>query len=121
MLEVVREFTEFFIEESCGWCPPCRVGTTVMLKMLDKIIEGKGSSKDLEELERVCNTVKMMSRCGLGQTAPNPILTTMKNFPKLYSSLIKTEEYVPTFDWGNALSDGIAIAGREPVWEGEEL
>jgi len=121
MLEVVREFTEFFIEESCGWCAPCRVGTTVMLEMLDKIIEGKGSSKDLEELERVCNTVKMMSRCGLGQTAPNPILTTMKNFPKLYSSLIKTEEYVPTFDWGNALSDGIAIAGREPVWEGEEL
>jgi len=121
MLDVVREFTEFFIEESCGWCPPCRVGTSVMLGMLDKIITGKGSRKDLEELEKVCNTVKKMSRCGLGQTAPNPILTTMKNFPKLYSSLIKTEEYVPTFDWDKALADGIAIAGRKPVWEGEEL
>jgi [NiFe] hydrogenase diaphorase moiety large subunit len=121
MLEVVREFTEFFVEESCGWCPPCRVGTTVMLRMLDKIIEGKGTSRDLQELEEVCNTVKMMSRCGLGQTAPNPILTTLKNFPKLYSSLLKAEDYIPTFNWDKALSEGIALAGRGPEWEGEEL
>ncbi len=121
MLEVVREFTEFFIEESCGWCAPCRVGTTVMLRMLDKIIERKGTSRDLDELEKVCNTVKTMSRCGLGQTAPNPILTTLKNFPKLYSSLIKAEDYIPTFDWDKALSEGIALAGRGPEWEGEEL
>jgi len=121
MLEVVREFTEFFIEESCGWCPPCRVGTTVMLRMLDKIIEGKGTSRDLDELEEVCNTVKTMSRCGLGQTAPNPILTTLKNFPKLYSSLIKAEDYIPTFNWDKALSEGITLAGRGPEWEGEEL
>jgi [NiFe] hydrogenase diaphorase moiety large subunit len=92
-----------------------------MLRMLDKIIEGKGTSRDLQELEEVCNTVKMMSRCGLGQTAPNPILTTLKNFPKLYSSLLKAEDYIPTFNWDKALSEGIALAGRGPEWEGEEL
>jgi [NiFe] hydrogenase diaphorase moiety large subunit len=121
MLQTVREFTEFFIEESCGWCAPCRVGTTIMRTMLDQIIEGKGSAKDLEELEKLCNTVKAMSRCGLGQTAPNPILTTMRSFPQLYSAKVRTESTGPSFDWGEALSESVGIAGRQPVWEGEEL
>ena len=121
MLEVVKEFTEFFIEESCGWCVPCRVGTTLLMKKLEKILEGRGTKRDLDELEDLGSTVKTMSRCGLGQTAANPILTTLKNFRHLYEAKIKDEDYIPIFRWDTALADGKAIAGREPVWEGEEL
>jgi [NiFe] hydrogenase diaphorase moiety large subunit len=119
MLETVREFMEFFIDESCGWCVPCRVGTTLLLKGLDKIISGRGTKKDLADLENLANTVKTMSRCGLGQTAPNPILTTMRNMPGLYSARLRSEDFIPPFDFDKALAEGIAIAGRQPVWEEE--
>jgi [NiFe] hydrogenase diaphorase moiety large subunit len=120
MLEVVREFTEFFSEESCGWCAPCRVGTTLLLRMLDKVIDGRGTKADLEALENLGTTIKTMSRCGLGQTAANPVLTTLKNLSGIYRSKIKDEEYIPSFQIDKALEAGIEIAGREPVWE-EEL
>jgi [NiFe] hydrogenase diaphorase moiety large subunit len=119
MLEVVREFTEFFVDESCGWCVPCRAGTPLLLKGLDKIISGRGSRKDLADLENLANTVKTMSRCGLGQTAPNPILTTMRNMPGLYSARLRSEDFVPALDFDKALAESIAIAGRQPVWEEE--
>ena len=121
ILQVVHEFTEFFIEESCGWCAPCRVGTTLLLRMLNKIMDGNGTKSDLAELENLSNTIKIMSRCGLGQTAANPILTTLKNFQDLYQAKIKPEEYVPRFNFDKALADGIEIAGRQPVWEEEEV
>jgi [NiFe] hydrogenase diaphorase moiety large subunit len=117
LLSIVREFTEFFNEESCGWCTPCRAGTTVILKMFDKILLGKGSKKDIDELGSVANTIKKMSRCGLGQTAANPILTTLKNFRKLYSQKCASEDYIPPFDYDMAIAAGIEIAGREPVEE----
>ncbi len=120
MLEVVNEFTEFFIEESCGWCAPCRVGTTLLKRMLEKVIEGRGTKADLAELENLGNTIKTMSRCGLGQTAANPVLTTLQNMPEIYRARLKAEEFVPPFQIDKALADGIAVAGREPVWE-EEL
>jgi [NiFe] hydrogenase diaphorase moiety large subunit len=120
MLEVVAEFTEFFIEESCGWCAPCRVGTTLLKRMLEKVIEGRGTKADLADLENISNTIKAMSRCGLGQTAANPVLTTLKNMPEIYRARLKAEDFVPPFQIDKALADGIAIAGREPVWE-EEL
>jgi [NiFe] hydrogenase diaphorase moiety large subunit len=121
ILQVVRNFTEFFVEESCGWCVPCRVGTTLLLNMFDKVLEGKGSKKDIEELENLGNTVKTMSRCGLGQTSANPILTSIKNFPKVYQSVMKSDEFIPPFDFDKALKEGIEIAGREPVWEEEGI
>jgi [NiFe] hydrogenase diaphorase moiety large subunit len=117
LLSIVREFMEFFNEESCGWCTPCRAGTTIILKMIDKILQGKGSKKDIDELRSVANTIKKMSRCGLGQTAANPILTTLKNFRKLYSQKCASEEYIPPFDYQRAIAAGIEIAGREPVDE----
>jgi [NiFe] hydrogenase diaphorase moiety large subunit len=70
-------------------------------------------------LKRVGNTVKTMSRCGLGQTAANPILTTLQNFRKLYEDVCKTDEYVPPFDYEKAIAVGVEIAGREPVEEEE--
>jgi [NiFe] hydrogenase diaphorase moiety large subunit len=119
LLGIVHSFTEFFNDESCGWCAPCRAGTTLILKILDKILEGDGSTHDLAMLEKVGNTIKKMSRCGLGQTAANPILTTLQNFRVLYEALCKTDEYIPPFDYKKAIAAGVDIAGREPVEEEE--
>ena len=119
LLDIVKSFTEFFTDESCGWCAPCRAGTTLILEMLDKILEGRGSTQDLTELQKVGNTIKKMSRCGLGQTAANPILTSLQNFRGLYEALCKTDEFVPPFEYEKALAAGVEIAGREPVEEEE--
>jgi [NiFe] hydrogenase diaphorase moiety large subunit len=118
LLHLVREMIEFFIDESCGWCVPCRAGNPLMMALLDKIMSGKGSSQDLAELESLGETIKKMSRCGLGQTSPNPILTTMKNFRSLYTSKV-TDEFVPLFDYEQAIAAGIEMAGRQPVHEEE--
>jgi [NiFe] hydrogenase diaphorase moiety large subunit len=88
--------------------------------MLDKVIEGRGTKADLKELENLGSTIKTMSRCGLGQTAANPVLTTLQNLAEIYRSKIGEEEFVPSFQIDKALAEGIGIAGREPVWE-EEL
>lgn len=112
LLECMRQFTEFFVEESCGWCVPCRVGTTLLLKKLEKVLEGHGTRCDLEELERIGQTVKTMSRCGLGQTAANPILTTLSGFASLYESRIKSDDYLPSFDLEKAMEAGLNAANR---------
>jgi [NiFe] hydrogenase diaphorase moiety large subunit len=113
LLEEMREFIEFFIEESCGWCAPCRVGTSLMHQEMTKILEGRGTRTDMQELERLCMTVKTMSRCGLGQTAPNPILTTVKNFYDLYEQRLKPDAYIPSFDLEAALAAGEEASGRK--------
>lgn len=117
LLECMRQFVDFFIEESCGWCAPCRVGTTLMHEEFKKILEGHGTKGDLEALQTLCTTVKSLSRCGLGQTAPNPILTTIKNFPQLYDSKLKAEDFIPPFDLSKAIQEGAALSGRKPEVE----
>jgi len=112
LLECMRQFTEFFVEESCGWCAPCRVGTTLLLKKLEKVLEGHGTRRDLEELESIGKTVKTMSRCGLGQTAANPVLTTLSGFAGLYEARIKSEDYIPSFDLEKAMEAGLKAANR---------
>lgn len=84
MVDLARFFLDFTQEESCGKCPPCRIGTTVMLDMLNRIVEGKGEAGDLEKLEELGNNIKATSLCGLGQTAPNPVLSTMRYFREEY-------------------------------------
>ena len=84
MVEVARFFMNFTKNESCGKCVPCREGTKNMLKILEKIVQGKGEMKDLEILEDLANTVKDGSLCGLGKTAPNPVLSTLKYFKDEY-------------------------------------
>ena len=121
LLECVRQFAEFFVEESCGWCAPCRVGTTLILKKLEKIIEGKGSRQDLAQLKDLGETVKTMSRCGLGQTAANPVLTTMADFAHLYEARIQSEDFVPAFDLSKAILAGCEAAGRTPELKGEHV
>ncbi|HWR58059.1 MAG TPA: NADH-ubiquinone oxidoreductase-F iron-sulfur binding region domain-containing protein, partial [Thermodesulfovibrionales bacterium] len=88
MVSVAKFFLEFTAEESCGKCPPCRIGTTVMLDLLAKITEGKGKKGDIELLQDLCWDIISTSLCGLGQTAPNPVLTTIKYFRDEYESHI---------------------------------
>lgn len=89
MVDVARYFMEFCMDESCGKCVPCRAGTVQMHHMLSKIREGKAHSSDLAKLEALCDMVKNTSLCGLGQSAPNPVLSTLRYFREEYNSLIK--------------------------------
>ncbi|MBQ1566403.1 MAG: NADH-quinone oxidoreductase subunit NuoF [Erysipelotrichaceae bacterium] len=84
MVDVAKFYMEFICDESCGKCSPCRIGTKRMLEVLTKITEGKGTRQDLEDLKELANNVKTNSLCGLGQTAPNPILSTMASFMDEY-------------------------------------
>lgn len=84
MVDIAKFFLEFTVEESCGKCAPCRIGTRRMLEILDKITSGNGTMDDLDNLERVALAIREGSLCALGQTAPNPILSTMKHFREEY-------------------------------------
>lgn len=89
MVDVARFFMEFCMDESCGKCIPCRVGTVQLYKLLTKISEGKASFADLKLLEELCDMVKHTSLCGLGQSAPNPVFSTLRYFRDEYLALIK--------------------------------
>ena len=84
MVDMAKFFLEFTVDESCAKCTPCRVGTKRLLEMLDKITSGKGTLEDIDELENLCNYIKQNSLCGLGQTAPNPVLSTLNFFRDEY-------------------------------------
>ena len=84
MVDIARFFLEFTVDESCGKCTPCRVGTKRMLEILDKIIAGNGTLEDIDRLEELANYIKSSSLCGLGQTAPNPVLSTLRYFRDEY-------------------------------------
>ncbi len=84
MVDIAKFFLEFTVDESCGKCTPCRIGTRRLLEILDKIISGKGEMEDLDRLEELANYIKSASLCGLGQTAPNPVLSTLRYFRDEY-------------------------------------
>ena len=84
MVDIAKFFLNFTVDESCGKCTPCRVGTRRLLEMLDKITSGNGTLEDLDKLEELCYYIKENSLCGLGQTAPNPVLATLKFFRDEY-------------------------------------
>ena len=86
MVDMAKFFLEFTVDESCGKCTPCRVGTKRLLEMLDKITSGKANLEDIDKLEELCYYIKQNSLCGLGQTAPNPVLATLKFFRDEYIS-----------------------------------
>jgi [NiFe] hydrogenase diaphorase moiety large subunit len=113
ILEVAAYFMDFFIEESCGYCTPCRVGNVLIKERLENIMEGKGEPADLTYLEELGAVIKSTSRCGLGQTSPNPVLSTLKNFRPAYEALVKEDQpFQPTFDIQKALGEAKTIAGR---------
>ena len=89
MVDIARFFLDFTVDESCGKCNPCRIGTKRMMELLDKISEGKAAKSDLDKLEELANHIKENSLCGLGQSAPNPVLATLHHFRKEYVAHIK--------------------------------
>lgn len=84
MVDIAKFFLEFTVDESCGKCTPCRVGTRRLLEILEKIISGNGELEDLDRMEELCNYIKSGSLCGLGQTAPNPVISTLRYFRDEY-------------------------------------
>ena len=89
MVDIARFFLDFTVDESCGKYTPCRVGTRRMLEILERIVNGKGEEGDIERLEELANTIKSTALCGLGQTAPNPVLSTLKFFRSEYEAHIR--------------------------------
>jgi [NiFe] hydrogenase diaphorase moiety large subunit len=105
---------EFFIEESCGSCSTCRIIPKLMKERLVKILDGKGVMKDIADLEEWA-TILPFSRCGLGQTAANPIATSIKNFRELYEAKVQKDvEYDCGFDMDKAVKESCAYVGRVP-------
>ncbi len=84
MVDIAKFFLEFTVDESCGKCAPCRIGTKRIYEILEKITSGRGTLEDIDLLEELCNHVKSSSLCALGQTAPNPVLSTLKYFRDEY-------------------------------------
>jgi len=114
ILEVASAFMEFFVDESCGYCVPCRVGNVLLKNRLARVRSGEGTKSDLEYLQRLGESVKFMSRCGLGQTSPNPVLSTLKNFRPVYNSLARDDQsgLNKSFHIMKAVEQASAIAGR---------
>jgi bidirectional [NiFe] hydrogenase diaphorase subunit len=95
MVDVARFFMEFCMDESCGKCIPCRAGTVQMHNLLDKILKRKATARDLAKLEELCDMVKNTSLCGLGQTAPNPTLSSLRFFRNEYEQLLQPDKFGP--------------------------
>ncbi len=117
ILEIVEYFLDFFIEESCGYCTPCRVGNVFLKKRIDKIRRGLCQLEDLDYLRELGKTIVETSRCGLGHTSPNPVLTTLKNFPLVYAALLKTSKdgMQAAFDIQSALEESRHLAKRRSM------
>jgi [NiFe] hydrogenase diaphorase moiety large subunit len=112
--DIVLNFTEFFIEESCGSCSTCRIMPSVLKRKLQKIIDARGVAQDIEDMIEWSKVLKA-SRCGLGQTAANPIITSIKNFRHLYESKMqKNKDYDSGFDLLKAVQEACDITGRVP-------
>lgn len=92
MVNIARFFLDFTARESCGKCVPCRIGTTRMMEILNRICEGEGQEGDIELLEELCVSIKDGALCGLGQTAPNPVLTTIRYFREEYEAHIRDKK-----------------------------
>lgn len=112
LVDVVLNFTEFFIDESCGSCSTCRILPTILKEKVEKILDARGVAQDLKDMEDWGATLKA-SRCGLGQTAANPILSSLRNFRHLYESKIQTaKDYDTGFDLSKAVKESCEITGR---------
>jgi [NiFe] hydrogenase diaphorase moiety large subunit len=115
--EIVMNFLDFFIEESCGSCVPCRAMTVQYKRKLQKILDGKGVRKDIEQMlswEKVMH----MNRCGLGQSACNPVISTIKNFRELYEARLQPTDFASQFDLEAAVQESCKTAGRVPNFGG---
>ena len=108
-----KNFAKFFQHESCGLCTPCRVGSTLLVQMLEKFEAGLGSPADFEEVKNLSVLMKSMAHCGLGQTAPNHFLDAVNKFPEVFTSRMQASEFQPAFDLDLALAEARSLAGRD--------
>lgn len=106
LLDIVKDFMAFFVDESCGICTPCRAGNVDLHSKVERVIAGRATQQDLDEMVSWGNIVRHTSRCGLGATSPKPILTTLNKFPELYQQKLVVQKgpLLPSFDMAAALS-----------------
>jgi [NiFe] hydrogenase diaphorase moiety large subunit len=117
VLKIVDYFLEFFIHESCGYCTPCRVGNVFLRERIQKVMQGLAEEADLDYLKELSKTIMMTSRCGLGNTSPQPVLSSMNHFPVVYASLIgdSSQGLQASFDIQKALEESRRIAKRQSM------
>ncbi|MGD2082540.1 MAG: NAD(P)H-dependent oxidoreductase subunit E [Chromatiales bacterium] len=113
LMDMVRNFSHFFAHESCGFCTPCRVGGVLLRDLVDKVHAGHGTAHDLNDMREIGNLMRATSQCGLGATAPNPVLDTLEKFPQIYERRLSRADYEPAFDLDAALSEARRITGRD--------
>jgi [NiFe] hydrogenase diaphorase moiety large subunit len=113
MFEVARNFSHFFAHESCGFCTPCRVGTTLLKNCMDKIHDGHGTEYDINEIFKINTLLQTASHCGLGHTACNPMFDTLKKFRPAYQRRLKSLAFEPGFDLDASLSQARQMTGRD--------
>lgn len=114
ILEIVEYYMSFFVHESCGYCTPCRVGNVFLQRAVAKFRAGLANPEDIDYLTDLSNTIIETSRCGLGMTSPNPILSTLENFPLVYSAMVKPskDRIRANFDIQSAITDARRLAKR---------
>ena len=110
--EIARNFVAFFTHESCGFCTPCRVGTSLLKGYMDKLAKGYGAKKDLADIEWINRLLRNASHCGLGSTAPNAVVDTLSKFRPAYERRLKTLDFEPAFDLDAELETARRITGR---------
>ncbi len=113
LLRMVENFAAFFRHESCGFCTPCRVGTSQLELQLQKVIVGHATRRDIERMYAIGSLMRKASHCGLGQTAPNAILDTIEKFPKIYASQLRSTGFEPAFDLDASLQEARELTGRD--------
>jgi [NiFe] hydrogenase diaphorase moiety large subunit len=113
LLRVVENFARFFAHESCGFCTPCRVGTTLNAQMMQRIARGNGSRRDVKDLDKVSHLMQSASHCGLGTTAGRPILDALAKFRPAFEQRLRSLEVLPTFDLDEALAPAREVTARD--------
>ena len=113
MFEVARNFAHFFAHESCGFCTPCRVGTSLVANCMDKIANGLGSQHEISEIFKIHRLLNAASHCGLGQAACNPLFDTLHKFRPAYERRLRSLDFEPAFDLDRALASARQMTGRD--------
>jgi [NiFe] hydrogenase diaphorase moiety large subunit len=113
MFEVARNFARFFAHESCGFCTPCRVGTSLVSNCMEKIAEGHGSQHEINEIFKIHRLLHATSHCGLGQAACNPLFDTLQKFRPSYEKRLRSLDFEPAFDLDEALAAARQMTGRD--------
>lgn len=113
IVSIIQNFTDFFAHESCGFCTPCRVGTTLLKRNLEKIAAGHGTQADIRELRYTGELVRRYAHCGLGHTAANPLLDGLRSFPDAFEKYLADYAFLPGFDLDSALSEARRLTQRQ--------